>query len=130
MGWCTTEELRYSEGGELLAHSPNNYKIPSVECLPGTLRVDFLDNPENAINLLGSKAVGEPPFVLGLSVWAAAKQALASVNPGRSVPLNLPATSEELLRHLSSLQHPEAENDAAAGQVGPRFHVPGDREGS
>jgi xanthine dehydrogenase molybdopterin binding subunit/xanthine dehydrogenase small subunit len=129
MGWCTTEELRYSEEGELLSHSPNNYKIPNVECLPRTLRVDFLNNSENAVNLLSSKGVGEPPFVLGLSVWAAAKQALASINPGRSVPLNLPATSEELLRHLSSVQYPEVENDAA-GQVGLRLHVPGDREGS
>ena len=77
MGWATTEELLYSDAGELLSHSPNNYKIPSVECMPRDFRVEFLDGPDNPINLLGSKAVGEPPFVLGLSVWAAAKQALS-----------------------------------------------------
>ena len=84
MGWVTTEELLYSETGELLSHSPNNYKIPGVECMPRVLRVDFLENPDNPINLLGSKAVGEPPFVLGISVGLAAKSALASLSPGRS----------------------------------------------
>ena len=100
MGWVTTEELLYSETGELLSHSPNNYKIPGIECMPRVLRVDFLDNPDNPINLLGSKAVGEPPFVLGISVGAAAKSALSSLSPGRSPPLSFPATSEELLKHL------------------------------
>ena len=52
--------------------------------MPRDFRVDFLEDSENRINLLGSKAVGEPPFVLGLSVWAAAKQALASLAPGRA----------------------------------------------
>jgi xanthine dehydrogenase large subunit len=103
MGWVTTEELLYSEKGELLSHSPNNYKIPGVECMPRVLRVDFLDNPDNPINLLGSKAVGEPPFVLGISVGAAAKSALSSLSPGRSLALSFPATSEEILKHLSAL---------------------------
>jgi xanthine dehydrogenase large subunit len=102
MGWATTEELVYSAEGELLANSPNNYKIPNIECLPRVFQVDFLQNAENRINLMGSKAVGEPPFLLGISVWAAAKQALSSLSPGRSKVLNLPATSEELLRHLSA----------------------------
>jgi len=102
MSWATTEELIYSADGELLANLPNNYKIPNVECLPRVIRVDFLENAENRINLLGSKAVGKPPFLLGIGVWAAAKQALSSLSPGRSPPLNLPATSEELLRHLSA----------------------------
>ena len=65
--------------------------------MPRVLRVDFLDNPDNPINLLGSKAVGEPPFVLGISVGAAAKSALSSLSPGRSPPLSFPATSEEAL---------------------------------
>jgi xanthine dehydrogenase large subunit len=100
MGWVTTEELLYSKDGELQSDSPNNYKIPNVECLPRVLRVEFLDNRLNHMNLLASKAVGEPPFVLGLSVAAAVKDGLASVSSGRSPPLNLPATSEEILRHL------------------------------
>jgi xanthine dehydrogenase molybdopterin binding subunit/xanthine dehydrogenase small subunit len=100
MGWATTEELLYSATGELLSHSPNNYKIPNAECMPRVLRVEFLENADNPRNLLGSKAVGEPPFVLGLSVWAAAKQAITGRTPGRAPAVNLPATSEELLKYL------------------------------
>jgi xanthine dehydrogenase large subunit len=109
MGWVTTEELLYSETGDLLSNCPNNYKIPTVECMPRVLLVDFLDNPGNPINLLGSKAVGEPPFVLAISVGAAAKSALSSLSPGNSVPLSFPVTNEELLKHLSVLdknEHP------------------------
>jgi xanthine dehydrogenase large subunit len=107
LGWVTTEELRYSERGELLTHSPNNYKIPSAECVPPDFRVALLDRSAEPANLLGSKGLGEPPFVLGLSVWAAVKQALAAdrrlagTGPGRSPGLSLPATSEEILRRLA-----------------------------
>ncbi len=103
MGWVTSEELLYSEAGELLSNSPNNYKVPGIESIPGVLRVDFLEDSDNPINLLGSKAVGEPPFVLGISVGAAAKSALSSLSPGRSPPLCFPATSEEILNHLSAI---------------------------
>ena len=100
MGWATTEELRYSEAGELLSDSPNNYKIPSIDCIPADFRVEFLEDSDNPVNLFSSKAVGEPPFVLGLSVWAAAKQALSSLRPARRIELALPATSEAILWHL------------------------------
>ncbi len=100
MGWATTEELRYSEAGELLSDSANSYKVPSVDCIPADFRVTFLEDSENPINLLGSKAVGEPPFVLGLSVWAAAQQAVSCHVPGRAAGLGLPATSEEIMKCL------------------------------
>jgi xanthine dehydrogenase large subunit len=124
MGWAATEELLYSDLGELLSHSPNNYKIPNVECMPRDLRVAFLEDSENPINLLGSKAVGEPPFVLGLSVWAAAKQAIGGLlgRPGRSPTLNLPATSEEILRHLPRNDEmvPEFDHESAEIETGRR----------
>jgi xanthine dehydrogenase large subunit len=105
MGWATTEELRYSEGGELMSDSLNRYKVPSVDCIPADFRVELLEDADNPINLLGSKAVGEPPLVLGLSVWAAAKQALSSLKPEGRVELGLPATSEEILGHLCDCDH-------------------------
>jgi xanthine dehydrogenase large subunit len=119
MGWATTEELRYSERGELLTHSPNNYKIPSVECTPRDFRVAFLQGAEEPRNLLGSKGLGEPPFVLGLSVWAAVKQAITSGGGSgarRSAPLNLPATSEEILRHLQNATAPAAAETELVGE--------------
>ncbi len=65
------------------------------------MNVAFFDNPANPMNLLGSKAVGEPPFVLGISVGLAAKAAISSLSRGHSPPLAFPATNKELLKHLS-----------------------------
>ena len=100
MGWASTEELRYGPDGSLLTCSPNSYKIPHVHDVPADFRVVFLDNPANVRNLFASKAVGEPPFVLGLSVWAAVRDAIRSATGVGRVPLRLPATGEEILRHL------------------------------
>ena len=103
MGWCTTEELCYTEKGELTTHSPTTYKIPNIQDLPDTFNVDFLDN-DNTINIRGSKAVGEPPLLLGISVWAAVKHALSFVS-GDGVPgLHLPATNEEIVMKLASFE--------------------------
>jgi xanthine dehydrogenase large subunit len=101
MGWVTTEDLRYAPTGELLSHSPTTYKVPSVTDVPPIFNVDFLDNPENRLNIYGSKAVGEPPLLLGVSVWAAVKHALSFAAGGQVVRLNLPATNEEVLQRLS-----------------------------
>jgi xanthine dehydrogenase large subunit len=101
MGWVTTEDLRYAESGELLSHSPTTYKIPHVTDLPPLFNVEFLDNRDNRVNLHSSKAVGEPPLLLGISVWTAVKHALSFVSGGQVPKLNLPATNEEVLRRLT-----------------------------
>lgn len=101
MGWVTTEDLKYKENGELLSHSPTTYKIPNIQDTPPIFNVDNID-VENPVNIKGSKAVGEPPLCLGLAVWAAVKNALTYVAPDGAIPqLILPATNEEVLRHLS-----------------------------
>ncbi len=97
MGWVTTEELRYAESGELLSHSPTTYKIPNIGDVPAVFNVKFLDNPDNAVSLKRSKAVGEPPLLLGISVWAAAKNALSYLSGGEVPQLKIPATGEQLL---------------------------------
>jgi xanthine dehydrogenase large subunit len=109
MGWVTTEDLRYSPAGELLSHSPTTYKIPNVTDLPPVFNLDFLDNHENPVNLYGSKAVGEPPLLLGVSVWAAVKHALSFASGGRPPALNLPATNEEVLRRLAEYANRKTE---------------------
>ena len=98
MGWVTTEELCYSDRGELLSSTPTTYKIPDITDVPPDFRVAFVDNPTNTMNIRGSKAVGEPPLLLGISVWAAIKNAISYLYPGKCVPLQLPATGEEILR--------------------------------
>ena len=103
MGWATTEELKFSETGELLSHSPTTYKIPNIQDVPEIFNVDWVDNDGNHMNVRQSKAVGEPPLVLGVSVWTAVKHALGFVSNGSIPRLNMPATNQEILTRLTEL---------------------------
>ena len=104
IGWVTAEELVYGDGGELLSSSPTTYKIPGITDLPCVLNLDFLDNDLNRRNVGSGKAVGEPPLMLALSVWAAVKHALSFVAPGEIPDLRLPATHEEILLCISRME--------------------------
>jgi xanthine dehydrogenase large subunit len=103
VGWCTIEDLRYDDRGELLATGPTTYKIPNVTDLPRVFNVDFIDNPQHAINIRRSKAVGEPPLMLGISAWVAVKHALSFVARGRLPKLRVPASGEEILTCMTAL---------------------------
>ncbi len=99
MGWVTTENLVYSDQGKLLSHSPSTYKIPSVQDIPRKFKIELFHNDENTVNVRGTKAVGEPPLLLALSVWAAVQDAMKSVH--RNFPtMIIPATQEQVLRSL------------------------------
>jgi xanthine dehydrogenase large subunit len=100
MGWVTSESLYYDEKRNLVSHSPTTYKIPNVQDIPRTFNVDFIENPDNKVSVYGSKAVGEPPFLLGISVWAAIKNALTYRSKGKPVMIKSPATQEEILMEL------------------------------
>lgn len=100
LGWVTTEDLRYTDKGVLLSHSPTTYKIPNVNDLPEHFSVDWID-VENPVNIKGSKAVGEPPLLMAISVWCAVKHALRFVSNGEVPQLRLPATNEEILMRLT-----------------------------
>ena len=65
MGWVTTEALTFGPDGRLWSDSATTYKIPNVTDVPADFRVEFLDNPLNTENICGSKAVGEPPLLVG-----------------------------------------------------------------
>lgn len=101
MGWVTTEELKYSQKGELLSHSPTTYKIPNIQDTPDVFNVAFIPNDGNVVNIRGSKAVGEPPLLLGISVWTAVKHALSFVSNGEIPKLNMPATNEQILSRIT-----------------------------
>ncbi len=103
VGWVTNEELRYDDTGQLLSAGPTTYKIPNVTDLPHVFNVNFIDNPKHQKNVRLSKAVGEPPLMLGLAVWLAAWHALSFVNEHKRVELAIPATGEELLTRLTEL---------------------------
>ena len=103
MGWVTTEALVYDERGNLLSYSPTTYKIPAITDVPEVFNVATFDNHDNVHNVYRSKAVGEPPLMLGIAVWAAVKNAMSYVADGVPVDLQLPATGEEILRCLTNL---------------------------
>ncbi|HYO09070.1 MAG TPA: xanthine dehydrogenase molybdopterin binding subunit [Tepidisphaeraceae bacterium] len=117
MGWVTTEELKWSPRGELWSHSPTTYKIPNISDLPETFNVATLPNPDNAVSLYRSKALGEPPLLLGISVWAAVKDALSHAAPaGEPAHLAVPATPEQILAVLTRLTRRAAPATPAAGR--------------
>jgi xanthine dehydrogenase large subunit len=101
MGWCTNEELVYDAAGKLLSTSPTTYKIPNITDIPTAFYVNTLDNPRHRINVLRSKAVGEPPLMLGISVWLAIKHALSQAAGNSPVNLAIPATGEAILKALT-----------------------------
>lgn len=108
MGWVTTENLVYNKEGLLLSHSPSTYKIPSVQDTPRLFNVKLAHNHDNIVNIRGTKAVGEPPLLLSLSVWTAVKDAIRyasnfdtkTLTFNRHHNLAIPATAERTLRHL------------------------------
>jgi xanthine dehydrogenase large subunit len=102
MGWVTTEKLFYNGHGLLLSHSPSTYKIPNVQDTPRVFNARLLENGRNTKNLRGTKAVGEPPLMLALSVWTAIHDALKGLRHYQSAypDLELPATQEQVLRAI------------------------------
>jgi xanthine dehydrogenase large subunit len=98
MGWLTTEELVYDDKGRLLTHAPSTYKIPVASDVPKDFRVALFAGSNREDTIYHSKAVGEPPLMLGISVFAAIADAVHSVNPGKPVALDAPATPEAILK--------------------------------
>jgi len=100
MGWLTTEELVWNDKGLLTTHAPSTYKIPTAGDIPAHFKVDLWDAPNTEDNVGGSKAVGEPPFMLAISVFEALRDAVARARGDASVMLNAPATPERMLQAL------------------------------
>lgn len=105
MGWVTTEEILWDARGTLLTHSPDTYKIPTAGDVPADLRVALLEGVPNPRVIRNSKAVGEPPFMLALSVWLAIKDALSAIAGHAVEPLfSLPATRERIVLEAERLR--------------------------
>ncbi len=103
VGWLTCEELKWSDNGKLLTDSPATYKIPAIGDAPDVLNVRLLENqPNPEATVFRSKAVGEPPLMLAISVWCAIRDAICALPDLRRFPrLNAPATPEEILRTIN-----------------------------
>jgi xanthine dehydrogenase large subunit len=110
MGWLTSEKLWWDEKGRLRTHAPSTYKIPTARDWPAEAHVELLldtPNPEKTIHR--SKAVGEPPLMLAISVFQALRDAVASCGaPGSRVELEAPATAEALLDAVRAIRRNSA----------------------
>ena len=106
MGWLTCEELVWDAQGRLLTAGPSTYKIPTAADVPADLRVQLVENRRNPEDtVFHSKAVGEPPFMLAISVWCAIKDAVASLADYRVQPdIDAPATPERVLWGVEQLK--------------------------
>jgi xanthine dehydrogenase large subunit len=98
LGWLTTEELIWNAKGELLTKGASTYKIPTAADMPAQFNIDLWHEANREENVGGSKAVGEPPFMLAISVIEALRDAIGASRPGNTpIRLNTPATPERVL---------------------------------
>ncbi|WP_082537163.1 MULTISPECIES: xanthine dehydrogenase molybdopterin binding subunit [unclassified Aureimonas] len=106
MGWLTTEELWWDKAGRLRTHAPSTYKIPTANDRPDDLRIALWDKGCNrAETIYRSKAVGEPPFMLAISVFSALTDAVLAAGEGRAFPdLDAPATPERILAAVEAVR--------------------------
>ena len=106
MGWLTTEELVFDEAGRLLTHAPSTYKIPTLGDRPRVMNIEIWRDGRNAEETVHrSKAVGEPPLMLAISVFSAIGRAIESVADHRLSPrLDAPATPERILMAVEELR--------------------------
>jgi xanthine dehydrogenase large subunit len=114
MGWLTTEELVWDKQGRLRTHAPSTYKIPTCADRPEIFNIRLLENENPKATIHRSKAVGEPPLMLAISVWQALADAVASTaehkHPARLDP---PATPEKVLMAIDRLAEMQATRGAA-----------------
>lgn len=94
-GWLTTEELSWNDAGQITSNGPANYKIPTAHDVPEQWRVELYDAPNPQQTIYRSKATGEPPLMLAISVWCALRDACAAAGEYACLPsLAVPATPE------------------------------------
>ena len=106
MGWLTTEELVWDKKGQLRTHAPSTYKIPVASDVPPVFNVRLAEWSINQEETIGrSKAVGEPPLMLALSVVEALGMAVASVADYKISPrLDTPVTPERVLMGVERMK--------------------------
>ncbi|MEM1318045.1 MAG: xanthine dehydrogenase molybdopterin binding subunit, partial [Pseudomonadota bacterium] len=112
MGWLTCEELWWDDKGKLRTVGPSTYKIPGSRDVPPVFNVSILDDKPNCEEtVFRSKAIGEPPLMLAISVWLALRDAVSSLSGGRyAAELNAPATPEAVLFAVDAMKERVAED--------------------
>ncbi len=103
MGWLTMEELVWDNEGKLRTYAPSTYKIPTISEIPERFQVHLLERAAQEGVIYGSKAVGEPPFMLAMSVREAIRSAVAAFGQADQVLVASPATPEAILWAIESV---------------------------
>ncbi|MCL4187969.1 MAG: xanthine dehydrogenase molybdopterin binding subunit [Rhodobacteraceae bacterium] len=104
-GWLTSEELVRDAAGRLMTHAPSTYKIPACSDRPRVFNVALWEGANRAETIFRSKAVGEPPLMLAISVLMALSDAVAAAGDGRIYPaLDAPATPERVLAAVARVR--------------------------
>jgi xanthine dehydrogenase large subunit len=105
-GWLTSEELVWNDRGQLLTYGPSTYKIPGSRDVPPVFNVHILEDAPNRVpTVFHSKAVGEPPLMLAISVWLAIRDAVSRISDHRLLPnLDAPATPEVILTAVEDIR--------------------------
>jgi len=106
MGWLTSEELWWNDQGRLMTHAPSTYKIPTCGDRPEHFNVTIWNKGRNVENTIHrSKAVGEPPLMLAISVFHAISDAISSLSDYALLPdLDAPATPERILMAVEAMK--------------------------
>ena len=101
-GWLTMEELVWNAKGSLLSHAPSTYKIPACSDTPEIFNVALWDGENQENTIYRSKAVGEPPFALGISAYMALSHAISACGDAYA-DIDAPATCERILQAADRL---------------------------
>lgn len=119
LGWLTLEELLWDAQGRVATGGASTYKLPSWTELPPEFHVAFLERAAEPGVILGSKAVGEPPLMMAISVREAIRDAIAAFGPGGAVPLDSPLTPERIFWAVEKArqEHPVPAAATTSGMV-------------
>ncbi|MCF6150197.1 MAG: molybdopterin-dependent oxidoreductase [Candidatus Kuenenia sp.] len=100
LGWMALEDLRFNEKGQLLSRDLATYKVPDAHFMPDNIEIEFLQNEKGTLGPYGSKAVGEPPFMYGIGVFFAIRDAMRAFRPENDFNFTSPLIPERILLQL------------------------------
>lgn len=100
IGWMTVEEINFDDQGRLLSDSLSTYKVPDIYAAPKTISCKALETTGPELAIMRSKAVGEPPFMYGIGVFFALRNAMKAFNPSAEIVFDAPLTPEKILLSL------------------------------
>ncbi len=118
VGWLTLEELVWDTNGRLLTNGASTYKLPAWSEVPEKFNVEFLERAAEPGVVFGSKAVGEPPLMLAISVREALREAIGAFGNGGIIALDSPATPERVFWAIKNARTRQHTPELAKAEVG------------